>query len=108
MRFETSFPTWRSWLAKAGITGVHAEKGLQINDSAAVIQAVIAGGGVALGRSSLVRDDLASGRLVRPFGDSQAFEFAYYVVCKDDIAASPAVAAFRDWMLAEARSERDD
>jgi LysR family glycine cleavage system transcriptional activator len=106
MRFEASFPTWRGWLAKAGIKGIHAEKGLQINDSAAVVQAAIAGRGVALGRSSLVQDDLAAGRLMRPFGDSQPFEFAYFVVCKDDIAPSPAVAAFRDWMVAEAQLQR--
>jgi len=108
MRFEKSFPTWRGWLAKAGIKDIHAEKGLQINDSAAVVQAVIAGRGVALGRSSLVQDDLATGRLVRPFGESQPFEFAYFVVYKDDIVLTPAIAAFRDWMVAEAKDQLED
>jgi LysR family glycine cleavage system transcriptional activator len=102
MRFEKSFPTWRSWLARAGVKGVNTEKGLQINDSAAVMQAAIAGGGVALGRTSLVRDDLAAGRLVRPFGESQPFEFAYYVVSRAGVAQSPAVAAFQHWLLDEA------
>lgn len=108
MRFEKTFPTWRSWLAKAGVRGIHAEKGLQINDSAAVIQAAIAGSGVALGRSSLVQDDLAAGRLIRPFGASQPFEFAYYLIHRDDIALSPAVATFQDWILAEARNQADE
>lgn len=102
MRFESSFPTWRSWLAKAGIKGINAERGLQVNDSAAVIQAVIAGNGVALGRSTLVADDLAAGRLVRPFGEAQPHVFAYYIVCKPENGTWPAVAAFKEWLLAEA------
>jgi LysR family glycine cleavage system transcriptional activator len=108
MRFEKNFPTWRGWLAKAGIKGIHVEKGLRINDSAAVVQAAIAGRGVALGRSSLVQDDLATGRLVRPFGESQPFEFAYFIVYKDDVSPPPAVAAFRDWMVAEAKAQREN
>jgi LysR family glycine cleavage system transcriptional activator len=101
MRFESSFPTWRSWLAKAGVKGINAERGLQINDSAAVIQAVIAGNGVALGRSVLVAEDLAAGRLVRPFGEAQSYAFAYYIVHKEERGADPAVMAFKEWLLAE-------
>ena len=68
MAFENTFPTWRSWLQRAGFASIDCERGLQINDSAAVIQAAIAGNGVALGRTTLVARDLAEGRLVRPFG----------------------------------------
>ncbi|WP_394777263.1 LysR substrate-binding domain-containing protein [Undibacterium sp.] len=100
MRNESRFPTWRSWLAKAGIKGVDSSRGLQINDSAAVIQAAIAGNGVALGRTSLVEKDLAAGRLVRPFGDAQPHEFAYYIVHRKG-GASPGVAEFRDWLLGQ-------
>jgi len=108
MRQEKRFPTWRSWLRQAGAKAkdINAERGLQINDSAAVIQAVIAGGGVALGRSVLVADDLAAGRVVRPFGDAQAFDFAYYIVGKEDKLNSAPVAAFRDWILAECSESR--
>jgi LysR family glycine cleavage system transcriptional activator len=102
MRFESSFPTWRSWLAKVGVKGIDVERGLQINDSAAVIQAVIAGRGVALGRSVLVADDLAAGRLVRPFGEAQAYPFAYYIVHKAGAEISPAVTAFKEWLVSEA------
>jgi DNA-binding transcriptional LysR family regulator len=68
MTTEDTFPTWRAWLRHAGVSGVDSERGLHIDDSAAVIRAAIAGGGVALGRSALVAGDLAEGRLVRPFG----------------------------------------
>jgi LysR family glycine cleavage system transcriptional activator len=102
MRFESSFPTWRSWLANIGAKGIDVERGLKINDSAAVVQAVIAGRGVALGRSILVADDLAAGRVVRPFGEAQPYSFAYYVVHKNSVALPAAVAAFKEWVLVEA------
>ena len=36
--------------------------------------------GVALGRGGLCADELASGRLVRPFPQSRPADYAYYVV----------------------------
>jgi DNA-binding transcriptional LysR family regulator len=54
------------------------ERGLQINDSTAAYQTAINGSGIALGRTTLVAFDLATGRLVRPFGDAADCEFAYY------------------------------
>ncbi|MFZ6647622.1 transcriptional regulator GcvA [Undibacterium sp. TJN25] len=101
MRNESRFPTWQSWLAKAGIKGVDCSRGLQINDSAAVVQAAIAGNGVALGRTSLVEKDLAAGRLVRPFGDAQAHEFAYYIVHRKEGGQLPGVMAFKEWVLGQ-------
>lgn len=104
MRQESSFPTWRSWLAHAGIHDIDTERGLRINDSAAVMQAAIAGSGVALGRSVLVADDLASGALVRPFGDAQKYDFAYYVVHKPERGGEAAIEAFMNWAQSEAAS----
>jgi len=103
MRGNPVYPGWRSWLAYAGegSGAFDAERGLQINDSAAVMQAAIAGSGVALGRSMLVEKDLADGRLVRPFGPALPCEFAYYIVVRADSVERPAIAAFRDWLLAE-------
>jgi LysR family glycine cleavage system transcriptional activator len=106
MAFEGSFPTWRAWLHGAGFADIDCERGLQINDSAAVIQAAVAGNGVALGRTSLVARDLAEGRLVRPFGDDLAYDFAYYIVHRPHVANEPGVVAFKEWLLAEAAGWR--
>lgn len=99
MRYATAFPTWRTWLQRAGDDFSDAESGLQINDSAAVIQAAISGAGVALGRSSLVSKDLEAGRLIRPFGEAQSCDFAYYIVQKEGAEVEPAVDAFKQWLL---------
>lgn len=97
------FPTWSTWLRKNGIANVDARRGMKINNSAAVLQAVIEGHGVALARSVMARDDLAAGRLVRLFPDIEfASAFAYYVVYREESASLPRVAAFREWLIAEA------
>ncbi|MBP0588698.1 transcriptional regulator GcvA [Paraburkholderia sp. LEh10] len=96
------FPTWRSWLQMTGHLGVvDCDRGLQINDSAAALQAAITGNGVALGRSTLVARDLAEGRLVRPFKEVQSSELGYYLVHRKESANAPAVIAFREWLIAE-------
>ncbi|MFM0340568.1 LysR substrate-binding domain-containing protein [Paraburkholderia fungorum] len=102
MRTVAVFPTWRSWLQKAGYRDVvDCDRGLQINDSAAAIQTAVSGIGVALGRTSLVERDLLEGRLVRPFGEAQACELAYYIVHKKDNEDAPAVVAFKEWLISE-------
>lgn len=93
---------WRMWLMAAGALNIDADRGPGFSNSNLVIQAAIAGEGVALGRSVLVADDLAAGRLVRPFDMSLPGEFAYYVVCPEADAKRPKVEAFRNWLLDEA------
>ncbi|MFB3150470.1 MAG: LysR substrate-binding domain-containing protein, partial [Alphaproteobacteria bacterium] len=66
------------------------------------IQAAIDGQGVALGRSVLVEADLADGRLVKPFEPTIPLDYAYYLVCLESAAERPKVAAFRQWIMAEA------
>ena len=57
-----------------------AHRGPTFLSSDHAIAAAVRGEGVALGRSALVADDLAAGRLVRPFAFSLPAGFAYYVV----------------------------
>ena len=95
---------WPMWLNAAGATAVDPARGPRFNDSELVIQAAIAGHGVALARSVLVADDLAAGRLVRPFKQSLPVDFAYWVVAPAHHLERPKIRAFRDWAVAEART----
>lgn len=105
MDSHSGFPTWERWLQTAGVTGVSTKRGLQINNSAAVLQAAIDGHGVALARSALARDDLASGNLLRLFPAIDcASALAYYVVYRPECAGLPRLAAFRDWIVGEAKA----
>lgn len=102
---HAGFPTWDAWLRKAGVMDAATGRGMQINNSAAVLQAAIEGQGIALARSVMAHDDLAAGRLVRLCPDiSFVSPLAYYVVYRQECAGLPRLAAFRDWMLGEARA----
>jgi LysR family glycine cleavage system transcriptional activator len=95
-------PDWRMWLLAAGVRDIDWAKGPQFNDWMLAMQAAIEGQGVVLGRSALVANDLAAGRLVRPFNVSVPGKFAYYLVYPEPAVKRPKVAAFRDWLTAEA------
>ncbi|MGI3901376.1 MAG: transcriptional regulator GcvA [Janthinobacterium lividum] len=96
------FPNWQAWYTRAGLPIVESERGLHVNDSAAAYRMAMAGAGVALGRTMLVIQDLAEGRLVRPFGPILECPLAYHVVCRPKDARRPMIVAFRNWLAAEA------
>jgi len=93
---------WSDWFKAAGISGEGFRHGPRLTHSNLVIQAALAGDGVALARSRLVADDLAAGRLVKPFDISIESEWTYYVVSAEVAANRPRVKAFREWVLQEA------
>ena len=99
---------WRTWLIAAGIGDIELHFGTSFIDSSLALQAAMAGQGVALGRMALVADDLAAGRLVRPFQISLPSNFAYYIVCSVHTGESPKIKAFSDWLKDEARNYEND
>ena len=98
---------WRTWLLAAGVEGVDAERGITVTDSSMLLRAAIAGQGVALARSVLAADEIASGRLVRPFDVDVPAEYAYYLAYPEESADQSNVVAFREWILEEARAGGD-
>lgn len=101
-------PGWHVWLAAAGLDGMETRRGPGFSDSSMVIQTAIAGHGVALARHSLVRDDLASGQLVCPFGPVIRTGFSYWFATTPGKTRDPRVRAFRDWLLRQIREEGFD
>lgn len=81
---------------------------MKINNSAAVLQAAVEGHGIALARSVMVHDDLASGRLVRLFPEvSFQSPLAYYVIYRQDCSTLPRLKRFRDWLFSEAAAKAE-
>lgn len=96
---------WRVWLTAAGLDDIDPTRGLSVDLALSAIQAAVDGAGVMLGRTALVGDDLAAGRLVAPFDLVLPAAYAYYVVYPPATADEPCVRAFRDWLLAEVGDE---
>ncbi len=103
---SVAWPDWRMWLKSAGVANVDGSRGLQFNQTAHAIQAAVEGHGVALASSLLVADDLAAGRLVRPFELTVDVDFTFYLVYPRARAEDPKVVAFRDWLLDAVARER--
>lgn len=98
-------PTWERWFAAARQAGPAAAGQLRFSDEGHAIQAAVAGQGIALLSLVLVEHELASGRLVQPFGPIIAGH-TYHLVMRSDRPPGPSVSAVADWLRSEARSSR--
>lgn len=100
--------SWRMWLLAAGLNDIDPTRGPRFTMETMAVQAALDGHGVALVGDMLVADDLAAGRLVRPFDPSLStpLGFCYYLLSPKDGAERPKIAAFREWLLKEARASR--
>ncbi|MDJ0821240.1 MAG: LysR substrate-binding domain-containing protein [Paracoccaceae bacterium] len=67
-----------------------------------VIDAAVAGSGLALARSLLVASALLDGRLTCPFGPVIPSGLAYYLCCKRGRETDPFIASFFAWAIQEA------
>lgn len=102
------FPSWKDWLAKAGATKMPKDRGLKINSTSAVIQAAIGASGVALVRSRLVSQEIASGRLVHLLPQQRwPVKWGYFVVASAKALRRQEVSAFHDWLASVARATTD-
>jgi LysR family glycine cleavage system transcriptional activator len=93
---------WDAWFEAAGMPQADTSHGLRFSHAMLALEAAADGIGVALGMPVLAQSDLASGRLVAPFGLSLPLRFGYHIVSGEDTADRGDVAAFRNWLLAEA------
>jgi len=104
IEWGATWPDWRMWMMAAGIREFDDSRGLHFSQTSLALQAALDGQGVALGESTLVADDLAAGRLVRPFDLALKAppQFAYYVITSPDSTTMPMIRAFEQWVLDEA------
>ncbi|WP_201314061.1 LysR substrate-binding domain-containing protein [Dyella sp. EPa41] len=96
------FQSWEQWCEQSGGSLEGSRAGAVFSDSALLLQAAEQGQGVALGRSVLVADALASGALVRVGTREAASPGAYYLVRSRSPGSAPAV-AFHQWLMSLAR-----
>lgn len=92
---------WGDWLRGAGVGRIKPKGMLRFNQYDQVVQAALAGQGVALGRLELVRPLLEQGRLALASAlPLVASDFAYWLIGRD--GASADAAAVATWIRDEA------
>lgn len=96
--------TWERWFAMMDLPYPRM-RGPGFSHGSMSIEAAIRGEGVALGRSVLVAEDLAQGRLVAPFQRAKLeVEWGYDLVYRTGNQDHPKVRAFRSWIGDEVRA----
>ncbi len=97
---------WEPWLQAAGVPELEPAATLSFNGYNEVIEAALAGQGVALGRRPLVDSFIRRRQLVTPFKDATSSMRAYFLVVNPSARARPAVRALEQWLLAQAAQAR--
>jgi LysR family glycine cleavage system transcriptional activator len=97
---------WSPWLRAARLRLKEPAGKLTLSDSGLVLDAAIAGQGVALTRSLFAMDDLAAGRLIRPFALAVPDSYGYYVTWHAGAPLNREGQAFRDWLRSELVTDR--
>lgn len=93
---------WRDWFVDAGARGIDGLGGPKFEYYSLVIQAAIAGIGVAILPEFLVREEIQSGMLTVPYAHRMLCEDSYFVVHPKRFDDNVNVRAFVDWLCAEA------
>ncbi len=96
---------WATWLSAAGISDIDPGGGLQCDTSLFAFEVAAYGGGVALGRSSLIGTEIQSGRLVAPFELAVPVDEAFYLITPAHGVLSLDASLFVDWLVTQANQQ---
>jgi DNA-binding transcriptional LysR family regulator len=96
---------WRTWLEIVRLTDLRPAGSLLFSGYDQIIPAAIAGHGVALGRSPLVREAIAAGELVAPFRKSADPARAYFAILAKGAEKRREVTDFVAWLKEEAAKD---
>jgi LysR family glycine cleavage system transcriptional activator len=104
---DDSHRSWIRWLDAVGAKGINAKRGIICGDRNSMLQAALAGQGIAIASEVFAAVELAAGRLVKVFDHEVPSEFAIYAVCLPRRLNDPVVAGVIDWLKNEARTSLD-
>ena len=97
---HTSQP-WEPWFQAAWLDMATPRDAPVFTETQSLLDAVLSGEGIALGRRSLIADALADGRLIQLRSRSIIDVHAYYLVWRADCSKLVAIDALRAWLHSE-------
>lgn len=89
---------WREWLGRNGRSDIELPETLVLNDYQLVIQACIAGEGIAIGWSFTTQGLVDLGVLVKPLPHEVATDYAFYIIGKEDEVFTGNKLKFIQWV----------
>ncbi|WP_420995814.1 transcriptional regulator GcvA [Cupriavidus sp. 30B13] len=98
---------WKDWLDAKGVD-INAWVGPRFDHFYMIMQAAVAGLGVALLPRLLISEDIAAGRLVIPFESPYRSADSYCLVYPAARRTDPKFEVFRAWLLAQAAAARGE
>ena len=104
LHMEAQHPTWlgwSTWFRKNGLDMPAGKRMLQFNNYYHVVQACLAGQGIAMGWLRLVRDHIRDGALVTPLDMRTETDSSYYLAIQEDRAMDWNPDPFFDWVMKE-------
>jgi len=97
-------PQWRDWFQFFGLEYVDRGEGLRLNDYALVIQAAMAGEGIALGWRHVTAALIKSRLLVPVVSQSWITGEEFHLIWSDKTTLSESACQVRDWIIEEAKA----
>jgi DNA-binding transcriptional LysR family regulator len=90
---------WREWATRAGVDPAELQMGTGFDHLYYLLEAAVAGLGVAIAPEPLVADDIASGRLAAPWGFVETD--ARWVLCMPRGGENRNTALLTEWLRKE-------
>jgi LysR family glycine cleavage system transcriptional activator len=106
LQLESRLGGWGEWFEAMGVRGADGRRGPRFEHHLMVIQAALAGLGVALLPAFLVQEELAAGTLVAPLQrEPLRTSRAYWLAFPPRSAGQPALRAFAAWLARRLAAE---
>lgn len=96
----TAATLWSDWFAETGQTPITFARTTHLEDLVLALASARSGNGITIAPKASIEDDLASGRLMAPFG-FRARPAGYHVCYRAQDPAARAIRRFVDWLVRE-------
>lgn len=103
LQLATRPDAWKTWFDGIGFTSANAARGPTFEHFSMVVQAAMAGLGVAVVPLFLVADELSNGQLIMPFKLPVLSPHRYYMVCPEGRQNVYRIKQFRSWLSEQAK-----
>jgi len=98
---------WGRWFEAAGILARVPPPAATYDSFILSLEAAMGGQGIALANTMFVREDLKSGRLIKPFDIAIPQHGPWCLACVEGMETDPRIVRFREWLVRELEADAE-